>query len=102
MVNCLENTLQMVTTLVRSDLLLIPSIYLDSAFSWASLENNLQQYLSNPEAHEHPFDIDAVPVVSKAEEQQDLQRKALSLLCFLSYLLFSFSDCIFRSKSCCK
>ncbi|KAJ3306240.1 Coatomer subunit gamma-2 [Kappamyces sp. JEL0829] len=47
----------------------------DSAFAWASLENNLQQYLSNPEAYSTPFDINAIPVVSKMQEQQDLQRQ---------------------------
>jgi coatomer subunit gamma len=46
---------------------------LDSAFSWGALEIQLQGYLSNPD-HSKPFDISTVPVVSKAQEQQDLQK----------------------------
>ncbi len=64
---------------LKSILLTVPwlliDVPLDSTFSWSSLENNLTAYLSDPSAYSQPFDIARVPVVSKAEEQQEVQRK---------------------------
>lgn len=37
------------------------------------METQLQTYLADPD-HSKPFDISTVPVVSKAQEQQDLQK----------------------------
>ncbi|KAJ3117113.1 coatomer subunit gamma [Phlyctochytrium bullatum] len=49
------------------------------SFAWASLEVSLATYLSNPSAHQSPFDIKSVPTVTKAEEEAEKQRKKATL-----------------------
>ncbi|KAI8850810.1 adaptin N terminal region-domain-containing protein [Chytridium lagenaria] len=49
------------------------------SFAWGSLEVSLTTYLNNPVAHNTPFDIRAVPTVTKAEEEAEKQRKKAAL-----------------------
>ncbi|KAJ3100048.1 Coatomer subunit gamma-2 [Phlyctochytrium planicorne] len=49
------------------------------SFAWGSLEVSLTNYLNNPTAHSAPFDIKAVPTVTKAEEEAEKQRKKAAL-----------------------
>ncbi|KAI8902835.1 adaptin N terminal region-domain-containing protein [Globomyces pollinis-pini] len=47
----------------------------DSSFAWATFEDNLNRYMHNPEAHQVPFNMNSVPIVSRAQEHMELQRK---------------------------
>ncbi|KAJ3270041.1 Coatomer subunit gamma-2 [Terramyces sp. JEL0728] len=47
----------------------------DSSYSWQALEASLNRYVQNPSEHSAPFDITNIPVISKAQEQLETQRK---------------------------
>jgi coatomer protein complex subunit gamma len=47
---------------------------LDSGLQWASLESSLVSYLKNQAEHIKPFNIDAIAVVSAAQEKLDTKR----------------------------
>ncbi|KAI9339930.1 adaptin N terminal region-domain-containing protein [Obelidium mucronatum] len=48
---------------------------LGETFSWPTLENGLVNYLAHPELQRAPFDIGAVPTVSRAQEEAEKQRQ---------------------------
>ncbi|KAJ3087541.1 Coatomer subunit gamma-2, partial [Quaeritorhiza haematococci] len=46
----------------------------ENTLLWSSLERNLLNYISEPEQHIKPFDLTAVPIVTKAQEQAERMR----------------------------
>ncbi|KAI9363389.1 adaptin N terminal region-domain-containing protein [Zopfochytrium polystomum] len=51
----------------------------NGSFSWAALEVSLLTYLGNEEALHKPFDINAIPTVTRAEEAAEKLRKQTAL-----------------------
>ncbi|GBC03868.1 hypothetical protein RclHR1_05380005 [Rhizophagus clarus] len=52
----------------------------DSTYSLAALERQLVQYVSNPESSEKPFDLSAVPKITKAQaEAENLRPRSFDL-----------------------
>ncbi|CAG8677291.1 79_t:CDS:10, partial [Acaulospora morrowiae] len=53
----------------------------DSTYSLAALEKQLVQYVSDPEASEKPFDLSAVPKITKAQaEAEDLRSRSYDVV----------------------
>ncbi|KAI8619993.1 adaptin N terminal region-domain-containing protein [Chytriomyces sp. MP71] len=49
---------------------------LGDTFSWPTLENGLVNYLAHPEMQRAPFDISAIPTISREQEEAEKQRFA--------------------------
>lgn len=49
--------------------------HLDATFALPTLERQLAEYVNNPLNNDQPFDLASVPVISKAQEEEEQRRK---------------------------
>lgn len=54
----------------------------ETAFAWPALEYNLVGYLNDASRHTQPFDMSTIPVVSRAQEDMERQRRCNFFILF--------------------
>lgn len=68
-----------IDTMIHADLGINSSfmvyLSLDATFALPTLERQLAEYVNNPLNNDQPFDLTSVPVISKAQEEEEQRRK---------------------------
>ena len=60
-------------------------VILESVFSLSALEASLVSYVKDPSASEKPFNLEAIPKISREQAAKESARKVLSFCLWLRY-----------------